>query len=604
MRKILTVYLLNLLWVSVTAFAQQPTPPGPNPNSQYRLGPDSLPQEGVPKGEIRGPYTLPSQAYPGTQHTYWVYVPAQYDAASPAALMVFQDGHAFMNETGDIRAQNVMDNLIYRREIPVMIGVFINPGRTPEQPEPDAREWGDRTTNRPTEYNTLDDKYARVITEELLPALDKEYNISKDPEMRGIGGSSSGAIAAFTVAWERPNHFRKVLSNVGSFVNLRGGHVYPEKVLASERKPIRVYLCDGRNDNRGLRNGVYDEKRDWFYQNVRLMKALTQKGYDVNYSWSMNLHGQKYGGMIMPEMMRWLWRDGQVSTDVNDMVERSFRQPAASRPAPPQELNNYQSLLDAWNQPVKPFQIIGNIYYVGTNNLACYIIKTNAGLILLDTAMQESGPILRANIEALGFKLRDIKIMLSSHAHFDHVAGHADMKAATGAKVYATKADAEILESGGRKGFHPIKPYYKLVKVDEILADGATVRLGDVVMTAHLTPGHTEGNTAWTMTVEDNGKQYNVVFTCSMSINPGVRMVNNPTWAGVADAYAKSFQILKALPCDVFLGPHAPFFAMAEKVKRLGAQPNPFIDPQGFRNFIEANEKNYHEQIKRERESR
>ncbi len=316
---------------SARSGGQQPMPPGPNPNSQYRLGPDSLAQEGVPKGEIRGPYTLPSNVYPGTQHTYWVYVPAQYDRAVPAALMVYQDGQAFKDETGDIRAQNVMDNLIYRREIPVMIGVFINPGRTPEQPEPTPQNWGDRTTNRPTEYNTLDDKYARVITEELLPVLYKEYNISKDPEMHGIGGSSSGAIAAFTVAWERPDHFRKVLSNVGSFVNLRGGHVYPERVLASEKKPIRIYLCDGRNDNRGVRNGVYDEKRDWFYQNVRLMKALTQKGYDVNYSWGMNLHGQKFGGAIMPEMMRWLWRDGPVSTDPNDMIERSFRQPAIKK---------------------------------------------------------------------------------------------------------------------------------------------------------------------------------------------------------------------------------------------------------------------------------
>ena len=233
---------------------QAPTPP-PNPDSQYRLGPDSLPQEGVPKGEIRGPFTLPSQAYPGTQHTYWVYVPAQYDPAVPAALMVYQDGQAFKDEKGDMRAQNVMDNLIYRREIPVMIGVFINPGRRPDQPEPTPRNWGDRDTNRPTEYNSLDDKYARVITEELMPALAKDYNISKDPEMHGIGGSSSGAIAAFTVAWERPDQFRKVLSNVGSFVNLRGGHVYPEKVLATEKKPIRVFLCDGRNDNRGLRNG-------------------------------------------------------------------------------------------------------------------------------------------------------------------------------------------------------------------------------------------------------------------------------------------------------------------------------------------------------------
>jgi enterochelin esterase-like enzyme len=282
----------------------------------------------VPKGEIRGPYHLPSQVYPGTQHTYWVYVPAQYDPAKPAALMIYQDGQAFKDEDGDIRAQNVMDNLIYRREIPVMLGVFINPGRTPEQVEPSpATGWGDGTTNRVIEYNSLDDKYARVITEELMPVLYKEYNISKDPEMHGIGGSSSGAIAAFTVAWERPNDFRKVLSNVGSFVDIRGGYVYPEKVLASEKKPIRVFLCDGRNDHRGFgRDGVYNQKRDWFYQNVRLMKALTQKGYDVNYTWGMNLHGQKFGGAIMPDMMRWLWRDGPVSTDPNDMVERSFRE--------------------------------------------------------------------------------------------------------------------------------------------------------------------------------------------------------------------------------------------------------------------------------------
>jgi len=311
---------------------QPPMPPGPNPNSQYRLGPDSAPQEGVPQGEIRGPFTLPSKVYPGTQHTYWVYVPAQYDASVPASLMVFQDGQAFKDENGDIRAQHVIDNLIYRREIPVMLGVFINPGRTPEQAEPTLQSWGDGTTNRGTEYNTPDDKYARVITEELMPVLNKEYSISKDPEQRGIGGSSSGAIAAFMVAWERPNEFRKVLSNVGSFVNLRGGHVYADRVLESERKPIRIFLCDGRNDNRGIgRDGVYDQKRDWFFQNVRLMKALTQKGYDVNYAWGVNLHGQKFGGAIFPDMMRWLWRDGPDSTDPNDMVERGFRLPVTKQ---------------------------------------------------------------------------------------------------------------------------------------------------------------------------------------------------------------------------------------------------------------------------------
>jgi enterochelin esterase-like enzyme len=335
MRQVTTLVMtMAMAGTAAIAFAQTPAAQVPNPNSQYRLGPDSMPQEGVPKGEIRGPYTLPSKVYEGTQHTYWVYVPAQYDASVPASLMIFQDGQAMKAEDGDVHAQNVMDNLIYRREIPVMIGVFINPGRTPEQPEPTLKEWGDRTTNRPTEYNTPDDKYARVIVDELMPVLYKEYNISKDPEQHGIGGASSGAIAAFMVAWERPDDFRKVLSVVGSFVNIRGGHVYADRVLKSEKKPIRVFLCDGRNDNRGAgRGGAYDETRDWFLQNVRLMKALTQKGYDVNYSWGMNLHGQKMGGAIMPEMMRWLWRDGPVSTDPKDTVERGFREPAAKKAA-------------------------------------------------------------------------------------------------------------------------------------------------------------------------------------------------------------------------------------------------------------------------------
>jgi enterochelin esterase-like enzyme len=246
--------------------------------------------------------------------------------------MIFNDGQAFMAPDGDVRAQNVMDNLIYRREIPVMIGVFINPGRRPDQPEPTPRDWGDRNTNRPTEYNSLDDRYARVIVDELLPVLYKQYSISKDPDQHGIGGASSGAIAAFTVAWERTSYFHKVLSIVGSFTNLRGGHVYPEKIRESERKPIRIFLQDGRNDNRALRpDGTYDEKRDWFYQNVRMMQALTEKGYEVNYTWGIGRHGQKQGGAIMPEMMRWLWRDQPVSLDPRDTVERSFRLPANAK---------------------------------------------------------------------------------------------------------------------------------------------------------------------------------------------------------------------------------------------------------------------------------
>ena len=321
---IISSFLLGgLATIAVSKLQQKP-----NPDSQYRMNPDAQVHEGAAKGEVKGPSVMKSVGYPGTQKTYWVYVPAQYDPKTPTALMVLQDGQAMKQENGEIRAQTVMDNLIYRREIPTMIGVFINPGRTPEQKEPSPENgWGDGFTNRGVEYNALDDKYARDITDVLVPELKKDYNISNDPNMRGIGGSSSGAIAAFTVAWERPNEFRKVLSIVGSFTNIRGGDAYPDIIRKNGKKPLRVFLCDGRNDNRGMRGGKYDPRWDWFLQNVRMKDALTAKGYDLNYTWGMNNHGQRFGGQIFADMMRWLWRDGPVSTDPNDMVERDFRQP-------------------------------------------------------------------------------------------------------------------------------------------------------------------------------------------------------------------------------------------------------------------------------------
>jgi enterochelin esterase family protein len=302
------------------------SPEAPSPDAFYQLGPDSLEQEGVPRGRIDGPFVIPSQVWPGTQHTYWVYVPAQYDPGKPASLMVYNDGQAYMNPEADLRAPNVMDNLIHRREIPVMLGVFINPGRRPDQEEARIDSWGDRHTNRPEEYNSVDDRYARVIVDELLPALKREYSISDDPEQRGIAGSSSGAIAAFTVAWFRPNQFRKVISMIGTFVNLsgRGGDQYPDLIVRHDRKPLRVFLQDGRNDNRGERDGVYRQDLDWFYNNVRMARALTEKGYDVNYTWGIGRHSQKQPGAVLPEMMRWLWRDHAVSTDPGDATERSF----------------------------------------------------------------------------------------------------------------------------------------------------------------------------------------------------------------------------------------------------------------------------------------
>lgn len=317
--------LVALLVFAVLPFVSAQRDPAND--AYYRLGPDSLPQSGVPQGTFSEAKTLPSEVFPGYQHTYWVYTPAQYDPEVPTALMVFNDGQAMKAVPGDVQAQYVLDNLIYRREIPVMLGVFINPARLPEQPEPHPRDWGDNTTLRRDEYNPPNDNYARVIVDELLPALQAEYTISPDPEQHGIMGSSSGGCAAFGVAFFRPDDFRKVITFVGSFTDIRGEHIYPELVAAAETKPIRIFMQDGRNDYRGMRDGVYNPKMDWFLQNVRLKDALEAKGYDLNYTWGIGNHGQKQGGMIFPSMMRWLWRDHPVSTDPYNETERSFHAP-------------------------------------------------------------------------------------------------------------------------------------------------------------------------------------------------------------------------------------------------------------------------------------
>lgn len=253
---------------------------------------------------------------------------------------------------------------------------------------------------------------------------------------------------------------------------------------------------------------------------------------------------------------------------------------------------------------VQPFKIIANIYYVGTADATAYLIATPAGHILIDTTYPETEPLVRKSIAGLGFKLEDIEIILSSHAHFDHVGGHAAMKKATGARVVASAQDAVNLESGGGKAFHQVGRF-EPVAVDRRLADGDTVRLGNVTLTAHVTPGHTEGNTAWTTTVEDGGKQYHVLFAPSMSINPGVHMVNYAPWPNIADAYARSFAVLKKLPCDVFLAPHASFFDLENKRARLtGATQNPFVDPAGFRDYVDQLEKRYLEQLRKEQSTR
>ena len=210
----------------------------------YTLGPDSQPQPGVPKGQILGPHLFKSTIFGNTVRQYWVYVPAQYEATRPAAVMVFQDGHKYVNVEQEYRVPVVFDNLIHKKEMPVTIGVFVNPGHIGA--ELPADPW--RSTNRSQEYDTLSEHYARFVLEELLPEVAKTHSLTSDPEARGIVGASSGGICAFTAAWERPDAFRKVISHIGSFTNIRGGHVYPALVRKSSKRPMRIFLQDGSND--------------------------------------------------------------------------------------------------------------------------------------------------------------------------------------------------------------------------------------------------------------------------------------------------------------------------------------------------------------------
>ncbi|MGH9734599.1 MAG: subclass B3 metallo-beta-lactamase [Candidatus Acidiferrales bacterium] len=244
----------------------------------------------------------------------------------------------------------------------------------------------------------------------------------------------------------------------------------------------------------------------------------------------------------------------------------------------------------AMNQPVAPFHLIGNIYYVGASDVTSVLIVTRAGDILLDGGFVQTAPQIEANIRKLGFKLSDVKILLNSHAHFDHAGGLAELKRATGARFVAMEGDAALLERGGRGDFYfgdrsPFPP----IKADRVVHDGDTITLGGVTLTAHLTAGHTRGCTTWTMTTNDHGKQLHVVFFGSTSVLPGYRLVRKQSYPGIAADYERSFRVLRSLPCDVFLGAHGQFFNLTAKREVLAHSPkqNPFIDPAGYRAYVD-----------------
>jgi metallo-beta-lactamase class B len=258
-----------------------------------------------------------------------------------------------------------------------------------------------------------------------------------------------------------------------------------------------------------------------------------------------------------------------------------------------------------WTEPFPPFRIAGNLYYVGSKGLANYLVTTPQGNILINSDLEANVPLIAASIEKLGFKFKDTKILLISHAHWDHDAGSAMIKEMTGAMYMVMDADVPVVESGGKTDFeygNSPTSLYRPTKVDRVLHDGDEVKLGGTVLVAHLTPGHTKGCTTWTMLVTEGGKTYNVVILGSPNLNPGYKLVDNSTYSQIAEDYERMWRVLKSLPCDIFLGAHGNYFGLEEKyplMKEGGG--NPFVDPNGYKKYIAQKEQDFRTELARQK---
>lgn len=252
------------------------------------------------------------------------------------------------------------------------------------------------------------------------------------------------------------------------------------------------------------------------------------------------------------------------------------------------------------NGPQKPFRMIGNLYYVGDSDVTSFLIVTPQGGILIDGGYMATAPRIEHNIRALGFRLHDVKILLNTHAHFDHAGGLAQLQRDTGAEFEAMAGDAPVLAHGGH-GYFYFNNAFPAIKPNRILHDGDVVSLGRENLRAVLTAGHTKGCTTWTWTTRDHGRMYRVVDVCSTTVLPGYRLVTHPTYPGIAQDYARTFQRLKQLHCDVFLGAHGSFFSLQEKIRRLGQNPNPFIDPEGYQRYVSRGQAAFEERLSSEK---
>jgi enterochelin esterase-like enzyme len=263
----------------------------------YEHGPDSFVHEGVPVGDTLQLSWNESEIYPGTTRNFWIHVPAQYDAGRPAALVVFQDGDWYLDPAGEVRGGIVLDNLIHRGDIPVTIGVFVDPGVF------DIADAPDRRKNRNAEYDAFDDRYATFLLTEIIPQVSRRYSISDDPDQRVICGGSSGGSCAFTAAWLRPDAFGRVIGFLSSFVQLSGGNPYPDLLSTTPRKPLRVFLQAGHRDLHWN-----EPEQNWLASNLRVAAALAEAGYDFRLELGDGPHSANHGGVLLPDALRWVFR--------------------------------------------------------------------------------------------------------------------------------------------------------------------------------------------------------------------------------------------------------------------------------------------------------
>jgi metallo-beta-lactamase class B len=261
-----------------------------------------------------------------------------------------------------------------------------------------------------------------------------------------------------------------------------------------------------------------------------------------------------------------------------------------------------------WTEPFPPHRIIGNVYYVGSRGLASYLITTPQGHILINSSLESSVPLIRESLEKLGFHLSDVRILLISHAHWDHCAGSALLKKASGARYFVMEEDVAVVESGGKTDFqYGASPdtHYPPTKVDRALRDQDQVRLGGTVLVAHLTPGHTKGTTTWTLKVSEGGKRYDVVIVGSPNVNPGYKLVNNPQYPQIAEDYERTFKVLTSLPCDIFLGAHGSYYGMEGKFALMKAgEGNPFVDAGGYKSYVEERKRAFREELRKQLEAK